>query len=58
MASNPSEYMLKYMQEYRKENKDIISKAQKNWRDKNKDYHKEYMRQYRAKKKSEKLALA
>lgn len=48
--------MREYMGNYRKENSDVVSKARKNWQQKNKEHLKEYMREYRARKKAEKMA--
>lgn len=56
MATNTSAYMAEYMQIYRKENKNTIAKAQRNWQEKNKEHLKNYMKEYRTRKKTEKIA--
>lgn len=58
MATNSSEYMSKYMAKYRKQNPDVVARADKNWRDKNKEHRATYMREYRAKQKALKLDQA
>lgn len=55
--SKRTDYFRTYMEDYRKNKSEIVHKAQKNWRTKNKEYSKIYMREYRARKKAEKLAL-
>ncbi|EJT6475627.1 hypothetical protein N2W44_002889 [Clostridium perfringens] len=56
MENKRTDYFREYMSTYRKEKKETVHKAQKNWREKNREYQKLYMREYRAKKKAEKLA--
>ncbi|MFR3905879.1 MAG: hypothetical protein ACLTXQ_08705 [Bifidobacterium adolescentis] len=41
------------MATYRKENAEVVHKAQQKWRENNRAYQREYMRKYRAKKKAE-----
>ena len=43
--TNETKYMREYMQNYYKENKEIVSKAQKKWQENNKEHLRNYMRE-------------
>ena len=53
LENKRTDYFRVYMATYRKENAEVVHKAQQKWRENNRAYQREYMRKYRAKKKAE-----